>query len=57
VEGQPASLAGAWSDGTGETDFGFDLMMPDVDMMNFGMQEGFGFEMQDSWLCTGWDTN
>ncbi|PMD46101.1 hypothetical protein L207DRAFT_628704 [Hyaloscypha variabilis F] len=57
VEGQPSSLAGAWSDGTGETDFGFDLMMPDVDIMNFGMQEGFGFEMQDSWLCTGWDTN
>ncbi|KAE9370274.1 hypothetical protein N431DRAFT_442125 [Stipitochalara longipes BDJ] len=57
VEGQPEIHAGAWSDGAGEPDFGFDLMMPDVNMMNFGMQEGFGFEMEDSWLCTGWDAN
>ena len=57
VEGQPESHADVWSDDLREPDFGFDMMMPDVNMMNFGLQEGFGFEMQDSWLCTGWDAN
>lgn len=41
----------------GESDFGFDLMMPDAYMGGFGMEEGFGFPMGESWLFTSWDTN
>jgi hypothetical protein len=41
----------------GEPDFGFDLMMPDAYMGGFGMEEGFGFPMGESWLFTSWDAN
>lgn len=57
ADGQPETSDTGGRLPTGEPDFEFDLMMPDAYIGDFGMQEGFGLPMGDSWLFTNWDAN